>query len=181
MNTFKNIKFLTGITILALAFFLNACEKEQVQLDQTAQVEQQLEPAIISTVEGQVADRDCSPCAGSLYIFTSVPSVQTPISYRIQTKACPSSSWTTSLTSTGVANGGIMPFSVGHELYYRIIVTNNSATARTFSSRIINPPGLGSITALLGTIPPGVSVAAEYDGKGNCGCQYVYDCSFDYN
>lgn len=170
-----------GALLLGLLIYFSACIKEPVTPagvagSMSTQTTGGDEPVIIPTIEGEAVDRGCSPCVGTLTISNNAFE-NTPFHAQLQSRACRNLAWTTELTLNGNAPFSDPTFQVSHEKFYRIILTNDGTKLRTFSSTIVNPPGYGFISAVLGTIPPGQTVVAEYNGKGNCGCGWIYDCS----
>lgn len=166
--------------VLGLSIYLTACLKEpSIPVDAvqtTHQVTGSNEPDIIPVNQGETVYRGCSPCIGTLGISHN-SSIGSKFYAEIQTRACIDLPWTTEFSVSDFTKYSNPDFLVCHEKYYRIILTNKGTQTRTFSSTIQNPSGLGFISADLGAVPPLGTATAEYNGKGNCGCEWVYDCS----
>ena len=163
------------LLLMGAAWVISSCNKDTDTPTTTTSTEE----TIVSTTEGGVIDRGCSPCPG----YRALAGEATFYNICIFTRVCPTNAW----TQVGCWNQTQWPvfpsyqpypFNIDHDKEYKVVITNNSVALAYFSDiRIFNTSMLTNLHSGPISIPSGGTYTYIYSPRASCGCGWIYGCS----
>jgi len=164
------------LLLMGAVWVISSCNKDT---DTPTTTVTSTEETIISTTEGGVIDRGCSPCPG----YRALAGEATNYNICIYNRVCPTNPW----SLVGCWNHTQWPvfpsyqpypFNIDHDKEYKVVITNNSVALAYFSDiRIFNTSMLTNLHSGPISIPSGGTYTYVYSPRASCGCGWIYGCS----